>query len=456
MLLVFAHIQTIGPGTEPCVIHTPANVVQVISAGHGGQIYARNADTPYGAFDDRVFSAPFRICQDVLVEHLKLKFVHSSIFAVWKNLAEVGEVVPYVSDVVHTVRHRFSLWAIRQNISKYLTDGSLDFDYDDQVTRMSIGFENPGYILSHEESTRLNPGAQIALFFKAGSSNESFAMGKYYIDKNSMSVADATTTADCRNTIGKFLKDQSFDSENNYAKQNLKLIVDDICTKAHIPNFWSALTDFEIGMLFPPDMTLLDGLKELFQASESWILREDFSGNIGFGNATDPRFGTAGTYEFERDKDIFSRSVDRDDQDVYARVCVHNEDYSIAEYRDLEFIFVLGAKKTLHVSIPKETVLADAQLYANNLVGLMSGMGTIETFNGPFRPYLRPGDNAKIFGQTTRTLGMITSIRHKFGKSGFTTEFAVDSGSMANRTRVSDYINKITGTKTGGQATRLY
>ena len=457
MQLMIEHVQTLGTGHTPCVIHTPANVVQVIYAGENEkQIFAMNAETPYGNFENRIFDPPFKICKDSNVEFLKLKFVHSSLFVVWKNFAEANEVVPYAPGVTHNLRHRFAVWSIRQNISKYLINGSLDLSMDDQVTRLSISFENPKYILSHEETTLLVPGAKLTLFFKSGNSKESFVMGKYYIDKNSMSVGDSTTSAECRNTIGKLLKDQSFDTDNEYPLQNLKSFVEDIFTKASVPDYWISDTEELRGMLFPQDMSILDGLKELLQTMTNWMLKEDFSGRIGFGEQTDSRFGISGTYEFERDTDVFSRKVERDDGDVYSRVCVHNEDYSIAEYRELEFAFVMGYKKTYHVSIPKETTLEDAKAYADNLVILMSGMGVIETFDGPFRPYLRPRDNAKIIGKTTRLLGMITGVRHKFGKGGFTTEFTVDSGLLSNKTRVSDYINKITGTATGGQATRLY
>lgn len=455
MELTFENVQVIGAGTEPCAIHTPANVIQVIFAGAGGQIYATNAPTPYGIFENAVFSSPFKICNDVNVEYLKLKFVHSSLFAVWKNATETGEVVPYEPNVVHTVRHRFAQWAIRQNFSKYLIDGSLEFAYDDQITRLSISFENPGYIISHEESSALAPGTVLILFFRAGNS-ERYIMGKYYVDKNDMSVGESSTSLECRNTIGKLLKDQTFDTDNVYPIQNLHTLAEDIFTKASVTDYWISDTDLMRGMQFPQDMTLLDGFKELIQTALFWKIQEDMTGRIGFGDKVDTRFGTPGTYSFERNKDIFSRSVSRDDQDTYARVCVHNDDYSIAEYRDVDFQFALGRKKTLHVNVAKETLLADAQTYATDLASMMGKMGVIETFEGPFRPYLRPGDNAKIIGQTTRLLGMITSIRHKFGKSGFTTEFTVDSGSKANRTRVSDYINIITGTKTGGQATRLY
>jgi len=455
MQLTFAHVQTIGAGYQPCAIHTPENIVQVVFVGGDGQIYVTNAPTPLGNFESRTFETPFKICKDVDVEYLKLKFAHSSLYAVWKNDAEDGETVPYQPGVDHDFRHRFAVWSIRQDLSKYLIDGSLEFSLDDQVVSTSMSFENPSYILSHEESTILSPGTSLRLFFRAGDS-EYYLLGRYYVDKNDMSVGDGTTSVDCRNTIGKLLKDQTFNADNVYTLRNLKLLAEDILLKSSAPSYWVGETILNRGMEFPPDMSLLDGFVELIQTTLSWKLQEDLTGMICFGDKNDVHFGVAGTYEFYRNQDIWSRGVSRDDQDVYAKLCVHDDTYSIAEYRDIEFQFILGAKKTMHVSVARETLLADAQTYADDLAVLMAGMGVIETFSGPFRPHLRTGDNAKIIGPTTRLLGMITSVRHQFGKSGFSTEFTVDSGMMANKTRVSDYINKITGQQAGGQATRLY
>jgi len=456
MQLTFAHTQVIGAGYQPCAIHSEDNYAQVIFVGDGGYIYAVDAPTPLGNFNSLVFSDPYKICDDIAVEYLKLRHDANSIMVVWKNDAEEGETVPYQPGVTHDLRHRFAVWAVRQNISKYLVNGSVSFSLDDSVATLSLTLENPGYLLSHEYSSLVPPGTQIALFFKSGDS-ERFGLGRYYIDRNDMSVSDGTTNVDGRNTIGKLLKDQTFDEDNNYPLQNLQLLAQDILDKAEVNFYWVMTTAITRGMRFPPDMNLLSGFDELIQTVMSWQLREDLDGKIFFGDKTDSHFPQAATYEFVRDHDIFSRSVTRDDQDAYARVCVHNDDYSIAVYHDIEFKFPMGAKKTMHVSIAKESTLADAQIYAEELAYLMGSVGTIEDFSGPFRPHLQPGDNAKITGKVTKMLGMVTSVTHNFGRDGYTTDFTVDSGLQAGRTKVSDYINKISGqSQGGGQAVRLY
>jgi hypothetical protein len=88
---------------------------------------------------------------------------------------------------------------------------------------------------------------------------------------------------------------------------------------------------------------------------------------------------------------------------------------------------------------------------------MLMNVGIIETFTGPFRPYLLVGDDAAIINNNnTKILGLITSVIHRFGKTGFFTEFTVDSGSTSNKTRISDYITKIAGKQVSSQAKRLY
>ena len=526
MQLTFAPSQIVGSGTQPGAIHTPENIVQVIYVGDNGSIYATEASTPFGEWANREFNPAYMICDDVDVEYMKLKYIASSIFVVWKNATEEGEVVPYQEGVTHSVRHRFAVWSTRHILTDYLYDGSVELSIDDPVARLSMTLENPGYILSYEEDSLLAPGVNIILFFRSGDS-ERYIMGRYYIDKNDMTVADPTTTVEARNTIGKLLKDQTFNEFGYYPKQNLGMMGESIMTKASLTNFWVATTAEERGMLFPPDTNFMEGFTELIKTIPTWKLQEDLTGSVGFGPKTDPRFPQPSTYPFYRNTDIFSRSVARDDADAYARVCVKAEgagsvttgtvtvsllnirsgpdtSYSILgtltnndvitiiqdlgngwlkmsfseitegyvwaayvsvskttvgdfyAYADVDFRFVMGRQKTLHVTAAKETSAEDAQTYANELAALLGSVGTIETFEGPFRPYLWPGDNARIIGTTTKFLGVITVIRHKFGKGGFKTEFTVDSGMVAGKTKISDYINKITKAQTGGDATRLY
>ena len=437
MQLQFEHTQSLGAGTQPQAIHTPENIVQVLYVGDGGKIYAMDASTPMGAWDDREFNPAYLVCTDVDIEHLKLKYVSaSSIFAVWKNETEEGET--------GTVRHRLAVWAMRQDLSKYLESGTIELNENDPVVKLQLTLGNPGQIVSSENDTILTPGTSLTLFFRAGDSAR-YIMGRYFTDKNDMGATDPTTSINARNAIGKMLKDQTFDEDTNFPKAVFHEFITAILDSFGVDNYWVSTGTYEVGMEFPPDMDGLTGIEEALKTVRNWQIKEDMTGQIGAGFKSDSRFTQPGTYTFSRGTDVFSRGISRDDSNAYSRVCVHTDNFAIKVYEDVNFKFSMARKKTLYVKVPDGTLLADVQDYADELAGLVGEVGVIETFVGPFRPQLMPGDNAQIVATGSKLLGGITTIRHMFGKQGFSTEITVDSGSRLQRTQISRFIEKIAG-----------
>ena len=456
MQLTFEHTQSLGAGTQPQAIHTPENIVQVLFTrpDSQGRIYAMGASTPLGAWASREFNPAYLVCTDVDIEHLKLKYVSaSSIFAVWKNETEAPET--------GTVRHRLAVWAMRQDLSKYLESGTIELNENDPVVKLQLTLGNPGQIVSSENDTILTPGTSLTLFFRAGDSAR-YIMGRYFTDKNEMSISaiseKAITSTVARNAIGKMLKDQSFDEDTTFPKQNLTDTVIAMLQAFSVDNYWVGTTAEQRGMEFPPDMDGLTGFTELLKTISTWRMKEDLTGQIGIGHHSDSRFTQPSTYTFNRGTDVFSRGVTRDDDRVWSRVCVRTQDNSLQVYRDVNFKFTLPQKKTYRATVPDGTLLADAESYADELAILLADVGIVETFTGPFRPQLMPEDNAQIVSSTgSKLLGSVTTVRHTFGNGGYKTEFTVDSGGRIGRQKISDYIQKISGQRvSSGNVTRLY
>ena len=462
MQLTFEHTQSLGTGSQPQAIHTPENIVQVLYVGDGGRICAKDASTPMGAWADREFSPSYLVCTDVDIEHMKLKYVSaSSIFVVWKNDAGEGETVPYQEGVTHTVRHRLAVWAMRQNLSKFLESGTIELRDDDPVARISVEFGNVHQYVSNEIDSIVSPGAQLRLFFRSGDSDP-YPMGRYYVDRSQMSATGGTTGASGRSIIGKMLKDQTFDEENVFSKANLQQTFEAVLNAFGVADYWVGATSFDVGMSFPPDMDGLTGMEELLKTVRNWQIREGMDGQVGIGFTTDARFDQPQTYVFQRGTDVFSREITRDDMPAYGRVCVYRPaegaNPAVYKYHAVEARFPMATKKTLYVSIAQGTAELAMEEYAAELAGLLSHVGVIETFVGPLRPQLMPRDVARIIaGPASKLVGGITTVRHTFGKQGFMTEFTVDSGSRVGRTKISDYIARISGQQTSsGQVKRLY
>jgi len=129
-------------------------------------------------------------------------------------------------------------------------------------------------------------------------------------------------------------------------------------------------------------------------------------------------------------------------------------------YRDvtLDSAWDVPGYKTLFVQVPYNTANADAVALAEELALRCADNGTIETFVGPIRPQLLPGDGAQITSSEfpTGTLGVVTTVRHRLGRSGYVTEFVVDSGGRIGRTSLSRLIAEIALMKDPGVGERRY
>lgn len=204
-------------------------------------------------------------------------------------------------------------------------------------------------------------------------------------------------------------------------------------------------------------MSLLEGIQEILKALDNWQVKELVDGTVVIGASGFTGFTSNSIYTFYRDKDIFTRNIVRDDQESYRRVCVHNQEFTIKVYKDVQTYtgWNLQANKTLYINVPEGTTLSDAENYATQIADRLQYVGKIESFTGPFRPQLILGDEAIIVDSGGMTsLGLITEITHRFGKDGFYTDFTVDSGGKLGKGRLSDYIGKIT--KEGSSSSRSY
>lgn len=289
------------------------------------------------------------------------------------------------------------------------------------------------------------PHSVIQLYFRSGDS-ERYPMGIYYVDRSQAEAGGETVKLDARNTIGKFLRDQQFDEKTTY-QGDLSEVFETILYNAGLNRYAIDASEVNMNMEFGPATNYYDGIQELLKSKPGWQIRESLEGRVLIGDRNSPMFGNPGTYTFLRDRDLFSRSITRDDGHVYARVCVHYPDFSERVYQGIEseLDWQSPAQKVYYAEVPEGTPGDEMQSYAQELAELHKNSGEIETFVGPFRPHLQPGDIAKIADVGgERTVGIITDIQHTFGKGGFITTISIDRGGSAGRVRLTDYITEVT------------
>jgi hypothetical protein len=285
-------------------------------------------------------------------------------------------------------------------------------------------------------------------------------MGPFYADRSSGSERNKRVRLEARGMIGKPLKDQSFDENYNAysfgnVKTNIEALLEDAGYKTE--EYRVETSSDNIGMEFDRKKKIFDGLQEILDAQE-WLIRERAEGYLVIGSSTYSEFETASDYEFEYGEDLYGMSFASDDNESYTRVCVHTEDYSVAYYTDVTIYtsWKIGEQKTYYLQVPDGTTLASATIIGDDLATKFSNSGTIESFKGPFRPYIIPGDGAKITKDgIERTVGVITNIRHILGQGGFRTEFDVDTGGVVGVGRMKDYIKGLQKKQTK-DSTRSY
>ncbi len=291
-----------------------------------------------------------------------------------------------------------------------------------------------------------SPQSIVNLVFQAGDSAE-YPMGKFYVDRMQYSVNTESMRIDARNSIGKYLKDQTFDERNSYEVTKVSDMLEAILSGAGLSDYYVQPNNTLLGMEFAPNKEMLEGIEEVVQYIENWQIREEVSGRVVIADKTSSEFTQPSRYTFRRDRDIFSRDVSSDDRSVYARVCVHTSDFSVKVYRPVNtnLGWNAPANKTLYQTVPDGTTSYEAAGIAVKLAESMANSGAIETFVCAFRPQIIPGDEAEILeeDESATMLGIITQVKHSFGTGGFFTEIVVDSGGRIGKPRLKEIIGTL-------------
>lgn len=448
MELNIEHSGEIGAGKYPDFLQFHDTVGQQFFVKSGEIFGKASLKIDNGRFDDVTWLEENNVSPDKDVSLLEIK-----------TLSGFGVVGSYLTPTAQ----KMIIYEYQQDMSTYLNSGKISFNADTPIASFTLSLENPideeteieGSVAINEESSLLSPGAKVIFKFTVGDEIEEVDLGSYYIDRSLYDKLSETASADGRNLIGKALKDQTLNENSKTGYNNITTIINNMLANANLGvdqyevEFEAEKRIFE----FDPNKEILSGLEEIFKAMVNWKMEETHEGEIIVGSPTFELFPQRGIYTFYRDKEIFSRQVNRDDQGSYRKVCVHDSDWNIEVYEDVSVYtgWSLQSNKTLFVQVADGTRLSNAQAIAVNVSNRLANVGKIESFVGPFRPQLLIGDEARIVDADGSTsLGLITQISHEFGKGGFYTSFTVDSGGKLGRGRLSDYINMIKTVGTAG------
>ncbi|OGO90091.1 MAG: hypothetical protein A2Y17_01115 [Clostridiales bacterium GWF2_38_85] len=444
MILEFEYTSQSAPGFSPQAVHMMDNSFVIVYTDETGIVKGQVAKPEYGLYDSLSWKENKRMSPDDGVSYPSMKKIaHYGVYGFWSASAyENGS----------SGDHRFIMYMLPTDISHTFIDGNLNYTKDSAVSSASFNFMNANGFLLRRYRSLVSPNAKIELYLSMGSSDE-ISLGKWYIDRVSTSIPGNNISVTARNTIGKLLKEQTFDENNTFTEPTLTDNLKAILGYAAVEDFFVGDTSKSWKLSFKAEETLLDGIENIIQLLPGFKLDETSYGVVGIGHISDSRFEQPSTYEFERDKNCWSYSTEYSDEQTFSRVCVICNEPSNTLYVDLppHKLWPMPSHRTLYITVPDGTSQSELLTYASNLSESIAISGRVETFAGRFTPQMIIGDAIRMIADgNIELIGTVTSIRHTLGRKGFYTEFTVDSGGRKGKPMMKDYVSQISGGKTAG------
>jgi hypothetical protein len=334
-----------------------------------------------------------------------------------------------------------------RDISPAITDGRVSETLDSPIASLSLSVDNVAPELFEDPFTLFLPGARISVAASVGDSLP-YPIGMYYIDEIAYDAWAETVSVAARNACGFLLNDEetspsvwvlpggAYPPWTDFYESILGARV-----KKSVYQSEAAPEVLELilnGGQIASRLRLVQNMNEF----TGWRIREGPDGTVYVG----PPEYIGGylpntNYFFERGSEVFSRKTRKSADGVKTIVAMHYE-YTDPMYPDLPVkgtqtapVFTDPrwniAGRYLEMDAPPGYRAASAQSHANDIARWLVFTGITEEFVSPLRPHLLCGDIAAIYDEgevVATTLGVITSITHRFGKSGCSTSFAVSSG----------------------------
>lgn len=350
----------------------------------------------------------------------------------WFKVIAMNDSMPIPVDVTHLVE-----------------SGSVSSKNDDYVYTTTLNILSQG---SGENSQNLTfkPGTKIQVFIGYGSDTvNALQIAFCHVDEVNWTRGDKTYTVSGRNNTGYLLKGTQM-GEKITATGLSHEVASEILEYAGINDYIVTIGTYSKTYTYKASDTAYSALELL--CKEFPIIRETVpeplpgfriieapSGRVGVGY---PREITqtipVGTYDFTLNKDVFSRSFRLTGDECYSYVYANGKTEEGVDLKQVivpvenHQYWVIPENKIYFADFDGATNQITLSEWAERVAMELKNMGDTEDFSGPFRPQLTPGDIAVIHGSDWAKTGVMTSIIHKFGQSGFTTDFTVDSGGVFN------------------------
>ena len=363
MRLTFEYTKTAGTGFSPQAVHMMDNGLWFIYLTSDGLVEANECFPDMGLYDDLAYTDKGRISADLEVSKPQLKKVaHHGAYGFWSS----------------EETHRFVIYMLPYDVSAALVDGSISFTKDSPVSQLSISFMNLRGELVGRHRSSLMPNTILEISFAMGISPV-LPLGKFYIDRVSTSYPDESISVTARNSIGKLLKEQTFDENNRFQNETLKENLEAILQLSGIESCFVGDPQKHWKLTFEPNTDLQSGIEQVISLLPGWQLRENTDGMVGIATISDVRFEQPSLYEFERDRTCFSYDVKYSDENTYAKLCVSCKEpaETVSVTLPPHRWWVSPQNKMMYVTVPDGTGSAEIEAYADELARLIAISGRI-------------------------------------------------------------------------------
>lgn len=313
---------------------------------------------------------------------------------------------------------------------------------DNAIAQFDSTVQNIDPDIFSADSSLFQPGSRIRVHIFMGDST-AYPIGTVWLDESGYGHLESTVKVSGRNTIGYYLKDQTFDDKTSF-KGTITEVLTAIMTCSGLTKYIIQPLDTKCKFKFKPSDTLLQGIEHVLEfyttVGNTMEITELTDGTICIGYSDwMSKYLPRNYYSFDEGREVFKRNTTRASDGSYSRVRVTGKD---ADGKELKPVSVevenfkywsLGSHRTKHLSAPDGLTQDGLEEWAEAQANMLQYIGVGEEFVGPFRPHLLVGDIAEVVrGNVGTSLGVITQVKHAFDKqSGFITEFSVDSGGVS-------------------------
>lgn len=380
--------------------------------------------------------------------------------AEWSNEAQINSNVYTDMDLDHPYNGavfgvgvygggiQFLRYVYAMDCTDLISSGTISHSNDSAAVQLKANIMNIHEGVFMDDATLFQPGAKITFKIVIGE-EEPYSMCVVYLDSADYNIKSATVPISGRNTVGFKLMQSTFD-ETTELTGLAHEVVATIMEMAGVASCAVERSTDNRKHEFKPDQTFMSGLEQICELYSDWKVVELPDGTIVVGSPSFiSNYQTNGYYVFKLyehgdngaftlNRDLFKRKTKRSCDAAYTRVRVSGKD---ADGNDLQPVIVpvqnykywnMPKNKTYHESAPDGLTQDELQSYAEDIALHLQYVGVGEDFTSSLQPHLLVGDVAAFDnGDGTMTpLGIVTDVKHSFGKSGFSTDFSTDSGGL--------------------------